>query len=221
MATDWDKELAKIDKQLASVSDEELARASAPPPARAGAAPPRAAATGAPVATPPPRTTRGWAVWLRILAAVAVGVGVVLWPYPKSCGAQLVGYLGATGVATLAGIWASVWSWRHRTAIGHLAGLAVMGTGLTLAALEVLPRIGYAYPSPGHPSNWSCEAPNVTGGASTTPTAPAPQAAPAQPQAAPQQQAPQLAPQQAAPQQAPAGAQPAPTQPAAPAPAPR
>lgn len=174
--TDWDKELAKIDKQLASISDEELARASVPPPAVRGA--PRAPATGAPVAAPPPvRPTRGWSVWLRILTAVAIGVAVVLWPYPKGCGLQLAGYLAATGVATLAGVWASVWSWRHRTALGHLAGLAVMGTGLTLAALEVLPRIGYAIPTIAHPAGWSCEAPLPS--SAPTPTAPAPAPAPA------------------------------------------
>jgi hypothetical protein len=146
--TDWDKELAKIDKQLESISDSAIVPAapkSAPPAARAEVATERA-------------QTRTWGAFLRLALATALGVGILFWPYPKTCGVNLAGYLVAAGAVTLGGLWSSVWTWRHRTARAHVLSLLLVLWGLVLAAIEVLPHAGYAKPDASRPAGWSCSA---------------------------------------------------------------
>ena len=131
--TDWDAELKKIDKQLESVSDEALLPAkSAPTPA---------AKT---VAKEKQRTTSTLGVMLRLVLAVALGVGILFWPYDARCGLGLAGYLGAVVAVAGAGIWTSVWTWRHRAAKAHVLSLLLILWGGVLGAMEVLPRVGYA-----------------------------------------------------------------------------
>lgn len=151
--SDWDAELRKIDKQLESVSDSALipgAPKNAPPAARAEVAAERA-------------TTRTWGAFLRLALATALGVGILFWPYPKQCGVELAGYLVAVGAVTLGGLWSSVWTWKHRTARAHVLSLLLVGWGLLLGAIEVLPRIGYANPDPTRPAGWSCRVPGQGG----------------------------------------------------------
>ena len=145
MASNWDKELAKIDKQLESLSDEALL------PAKPNAAP---AAKAEHVEVQ--RTTTTLGVMTRLLLATALGVGMAFWPYEVRCGGPLFGYLAATGVVMSAGIWSAVWTWRHRSARGHMLSLLLILWGGILAAQEVLPRIGYAIPSEAHPASWMC-----------------------------------------------------------------
>ncbi|MBC7788684.1 MAG: hypothetical protein H7Z74_01950 [Anaerolineae bacterium] len=160
--TDWDKELAKIDKQLASVSDEELLRASATPPAKAGAT---AQLKAAPVPAsrglaPAVKPTRGWTVYLRVLIALGLAVGILFWPhatYPIRCGPNLFLYLGGTALITVAGMWSGLWTWRHRAGAAHVASLVVIAWGIGLAATQILPRSGYARPDLNHPTTWFCE----------------------------------------------------------------
>src|ERR1700760_637027 len=99
---DWEKELAKIDKQLGAMSDEELAAFTAKVPAKANAAPPVKGGKPAPAAASPAparaQTTKAWAVYARLLISVALGVGMVVWPYPSRCGVGLAGYLAAVTV---------------------------------------------------------------------------------------------------------------------------
>ncbi|MDQ3697079.1 MAG: hypothetical protein M3373_03500 [Gemmatimonadota bacterium] len=157
MSTNWDKELAKIDKQLSSISDEELLRANAPPPAKPGVRPPPAA-VGAPA--PAARATRGWQVYLRVALALGLGVGILFWPhdsYAIRCGVNLFLYMASTAAITLSGMWSAVWTWRHRAPVGHIASLAVMLWGVGLAAAQVLPRVGYARPDLGVPTTWMCQ----------------------------------------------------------------
>ena len=143
--SNWEKELAKIDKQLESMSDEALlpAKSAATPAARAEA-----------VAVQKSTTTLG--VMLRLALATALGVGMVFWPYEARCGGGLFLYLGAVGVLMGAGIWSAVWSWRHRSARAHILSLLLALWGGTLAGLEVLPRLGYAIPTEAHPATWMC-----------------------------------------------------------------
>jgi hypothetical protein len=158
MPTDWDKELAKIDKQLASISDEELLRASAPAPVgaekpRGGVADPRAPAS---VEKPP----RKWALYIRLLLALALAIGIVFWPhdtYSIACGVNLFLYLGASVLITGTGMWSAIWSWRHRAGGAHILSLAIMMWGLVVGASEVLPRIGYAATPGDSPPTWLCE----------------------------------------------------------------
>jgi hypothetical protein len=153
MASNWDKELAKIDKQLSSMSDEALLSKSetvpGPAPAAAKAAETLAAPSG-------PKTTSTFGVMLRLLLAAALGVGMVFWPYPSRCGTWLFAYLAASGVLMSAGLWSAVWSWRHRSPKSHILSLLLVLWGGTLAAAEVLPKLGYAIPSEDHPAAWLC-----------------------------------------------------------------
>jgi hypothetical protein len=146
--TDWDKELKKIDQQLESISDSALVPAapkSAPPAARSEVAVERAA-------------TRTWGAFLRLALATALGVAILFWPYPKTCGLNLAGYLVAAGAVTLGGLWSSVWTWRHRTARAHVLSLLLVLWGLVLGAIEVLPHAGYAKADASRPAGWSCAA---------------------------------------------------------------
>ncbi len=140
---DWDAELRKIDRQLASVPD----AASTPAQVNKGnAAPP---ATGA-------QATSAFGVYARLSLAVALGVAIIFWPYSARCGLGLAGYLAAVAVLITAGAWSSVWTWRHRAARAHTLSLLLLGWGLVLASIDVLPRVGYAKPTADHPARWSC-----------------------------------------------------------------
>src|SRR5215210_162890 len=111
----WEKELAKIDKQLESVSDEALF------PTKQAATP---AAKAAVVEKQKGTATVG--VVARLLLAVILGAAMLFWPYSARCGAGLFGYLGAVAVVMVAGLWSSVWTWRHRTAKAHVLSLLIM-----------------------------------------------------------------------------------------------
>ena len=145
MSTNWDNQLKKIDKQLESISDEALL------PSRSAATPQLKADV---VAKQQSTSTLG--VALRLLLAVALGAAMLFWPYSARCGIGLFAYLAATGVVSLAGVWTSVWTWRHRSARGHTVALLLILWGGVLAAIDVLPRVGYARPSPDHPMEWLC-----------------------------------------------------------------
>lgn len=160
MSADWDKELAKIDKQLASISDDELLNASAPAPVAPGkqrgsvGAPP---VPGSAIGTKPPRK---WVLYLRLALALALAIGILFWPheqYSIACGVNLFLYLGASVLITGAGMWSAIWSWRHRAAGAHVLSLAIMMWGLVVGASEVLPRIGYANTPGDTPPTWLCE----------------------------------------------------------------
>lgn len=162
--TDWDKELAKIDKQLASISDEELMKSAQPTaPAKAGAAP-KALAAGKPSAAPSiamPSAAAGagkpWVAWVKVLVAVGAAAGLMFWPWPARCGVPLMGFTAATGGVALLGIWSAIGTWRHRLGLAHMASLLVTVWGLALGAREVLPRVGYAIPTDERAAQWSCD----------------------------------------------------------------
>lgn len=163
---DWEKELAKIDRQLASLSDEELARPTAPPPGSAAAAapPPRGAVT-APAARVPLTAAavagsgkaKAWA-WTKVTLATAAAVGLWVWPFPARCGPPLLGLVAAAGATALLSLWSARGTWRHRLGFGHVLSLLALVASLVLGAREVLPRVGYAMPTFDRPATWSCQA---------------------------------------------------------------
>jgi hypothetical protein len=155
MTKDWDSELKKIDRMMEGASDEALlpAKSAKTPQARAEMVEKQ-------------RTTSTLGVMARLVLATALGVGMLFWPYDAKCGVGLAGYLAATGVVVAAGAWSSVWTWRHRSSRGHVLSLLLILWGGVLAAIEILPRSGYAKPDPARPG-WSCPAP-------TPPPTPAP-----------------------------------------------
>jgi phytoene/squalene synthetase len=148
MATskDWDRELAKIDKQLESVSDEALM------PTKEAKTPAAKAAV-----KEKQQNTSTVGVMLRLVLAVTLGVGMLFWPYEARCGAGLAAYLGAVAVVVGAGVWTAIWTWRHRTAKAHALSLLLMLWGGVLGSIEVLPRLGYAKPTEAHPAEWACK----------------------------------------------------------------
>ncbi len=151
--SDWDAELKKIDRRLESISDSALipsAPASGPVGARADVATERAA-------------TRTWGAFLRLALATALGVGILFWPYPTQCGADLGFYLAAIAAVTVGGLWSSVWTWRHRTSRAHVLSLLLVIWGLLLGAREILPRAGYAKADAARPVGWRCTVPGSTG----------------------------------------------------------
>jgi len=152
---DWDKELAKIDKQLESVSDAQLFPESKPAPAAPGKAPVAAAPSSAVAGDR--AAARSWPAIVRLTLAVILGVAILFWPYDNRCGAGLAGYLAAVTGVFASGVWSAVWTWRHRAARAHTLSILLIGWGLLLAATEVLPRIGYARQA----LSWSCTAPTT------------------------------------------------------------
>ena len=143
---DWAKELEKIDKHISSMpSEAPAARAAAPgPPA------------GAPAKAPAP-ATHAFGVYARLGLAVLLGAAIMLWPYEAKCGAGLAAYLAALVVVVSGGVWASIWTWRHRAARSHTLSLLIVLWGLVLTSVDVLPRIGYAKPTSQHPATWACK----------------------------------------------------------------
>ena len=155
---DWEKELAKIDRQLASMPDEQLLpereagtwKKREVPTAKAAKAP------GGSVPVERGRPRKAWLIYARVLLALALGAGMLFWPYEARCGAGLVAYLGAVAVVIASGIWSSIWTWRHRASRAHALSLLVILWGLVLCSTAVLPRIGYTKPDPLHPASWAC-----------------------------------------------------------------
>jgi hypothetical protein len=146
MSRDWDQELKKIDRQLESISDEALLPAKgAPTPAAKAEALQKQA------------TTSTLGVMFRLALSLALGAGLAFWPYGTRCGWPLLGYLASAGVVVAAGTWTALWTWRHRSGRGHLLSLALVLWGALLGAREILPRVGYATPTPEHPAVWLCE----------------------------------------------------------------
>ncbi len=142
---DWDAELKKIDKQLEKASDEAIF------PTKGPVAPAQKAAN---VAAQSTTTTVG--VFARLGLSVALGVGIIFWPYAARCGLGLAAYLAAVSALVVSGVWSSIWTFRHRAARAHMLSLLLVLWGLVLGAIEVLPRSGYAIPTESHPATWGC-----------------------------------------------------------------
>jgi len=164
---DWDKEMAQIDKLIATG-----AGGGQPSPAPAGAAAP--AAGGRAVAAAGPRPRAAFFTWLRLLLGLILGAAITQWPYERGCGVLLFGYLVAVAGVIVAGVWSTLSSWRTRSGLAHTLSLALCCWGAVLGAREVLPRAGYARAT----ARWMCPA-----GAPAAPAAPAP-ATPSRPQGA-------------------------------------
>jgi hypothetical protein len=137
---DWDKELAEVDKLLAKLPNADPTLGRSAPAARSAQAPAAARSGG------------GFSAWLWSGLAVALAVGMALWPYPHACGLQLIYYAGGVVMLVVAGIWGAVASWMRRSAVGHLLSLGALVWGFALVTAIVLPRIGYAK----QPATWTC-----------------------------------------------------------------
>jgi hypothetical protein len=132
----WDKELADIDKVIASTPT-----AGAPPARIAGAASPdpiRSAPAGG------PRKRDLFGVWLRALIGVAGAVALPFWRWGHTCGLYLYLYLASAVVIALVGLWTMRGAWTHRRGLAHVTGLLVLLYGAAFTASIILQRTSYA-----------------------------------------------------------------------------
>jgi hypothetical protein len=136
------KEIDKLLKQLPG-ADPHL-RGDPDPASPASAARPTASSAAASKLPEPSRLAQRISVWLRLVLAAGLAGAITQWPYAYECGRPLYSYLGAIAMVLVAGAWASVWAWRLRAAAAHVLALIVVFWGITLAAEQLLPRIGYA-----------------------------------------------------------------------------
>ncbi len=138
---DWDREMREVDKLLAKLpeADPTLSRGvPTVPVSRQGAVPPAGPARG-----------RAWlTTWIRVGLGLALGVGMLVWPYAYACGFKLVFYLIGATTVTVAGIWSALSSWRRRLGWAHALSIVLIIWGLALAGRQVLPRIYGKQPIP-------------------------------------------------------------------------
>jgi hypothetical protein len=141
---DWDKEMAEIDRLMAADSKSVApAAANAPMPAMARSEAPQKR-SAAPTPGAPVVRYRPVAVWALTLLGPLGAAGLAVWPYGNACGLPLAVYL--VGVAAVAGasIWTMLTAWQVRRSAPMIVGMLTLLAALTLAALQVLPRVGYA-----------------------------------------------------------------------------
>jgi hypothetical protein len=134
---DWDKELANIDRAIAK---------------QPGPAPGTTTPAGRPVTS----TARRFVAltWFWAGLAIVLGVALALWPYDRNCGIRLIFFLGAGGLALLAGVLGALTSWAHHRGLAHLISLLVIIWAAVMLMREILPRAGYAKES----RDWTCPA---------------------------------------------------------------
>jgi hypothetical protein len=147
---DWDREMREVDKLLARLPDADptLGRGvpTVPVSPRAGVGP--TATPGAAHMAGPARGKAWLTTWMRVGLGLALGVGMLLWPYPHACGFKLTFYLIGAGTVAIAGVWSALSSWRRRLGWAHTLSIVLIVWGLGLAGRQLLPRIYGKEPIP-------------------------------------------------------------------------
>ncbi len=146
---DWDKQMAEIDRLMAKSGPPSPSAPTETPrrtPAPASAPAPRREPPPAVASTLPTAMTRGGllGLWALALMGPLGAAALAIWPYSKICGTMLAVYLVGVAAVAGAGIWTMRAGWVARRGLPHLLGLATLFAALGLAALEILPRVGYA-----------------------------------------------------------------------------
>jgi hypothetical protein len=149
---DWDREMREVDKLLAKLpeADPTLGRGVptvpvSPRPAVGGVA---GAGLGGLHPAGPARGRAWLTTWIRVGLGLALGAGMLAWPYAYSCGFKLVFYLIGATTVTVAGIWGALSSWRRRLGWAHALSIVLIIWGLGLAGRQMLPRIYGKQPIP-------------------------------------------------------------------------
>ena len=145
--SEWDRKLAGIDKKLESIADDQLV----------GRVPATATPQEERVVVRERASTNSFGVFARLVLSVALGIGVIFWPYASRCGIGLAAYLFVVAVVIGSGVWSALWTFRHRAGRAHILSLLIVLWGMILGAGEILPRTGYAVPTLEHPASWSCQ----------------------------------------------------------------
>lgn len=129
---DWDKELSDIDRAIAK----------------------QPAPTG-PSTIPTAKRRFVALTWFWTGIAILLAVALMLWPFDRNCGIRLIFFIGAGGLALLAGVLGALNSWSSRSGLAHFISLlAILWAGV-MVVREILPRAGYAK----EPRGWTCPPP--------------------------------------------------------------
>jgi hypothetical protein len=133
--------------------DRAISKQGSVPPGGVPAPTPAPTARGGGLILPPAPRRRSVALtWFWVSLALALALALALWPYQRSCGLQLIFFLGAAGVTALIGLLGALASWSNRRGFAHLLALLVIAWAAVVALREVLPRVGYAKAS----QPWMC-----------------------------------------------------------------
>lgn len=92
---------------------------------------------------PMPAFTEVTAVRAWVGLGAALAIAMPFWPYAKAYSWGLFLYLFAVALVIFSGIWSARLTWLTRLAIAHTLAVTILVWGVTLAAAETLPRIGY------------------------------------------------------------------------------
>jgi hypothetical protein len=110
----------------------------------------------------PPGWQRSWG-WVTL--ALALCAGLAHWPYARSCGVPLYGYLSVVTLLPAIAFRAAIASWTDRRAVAHVFAVLMVFGGVGFAAEVVLPRVHYAQEE----ASWQCASAATGGSAATTP----------------------------------------------------
>ncbi len=145
---DWDREMREVDKLLAKLPEADPTLGRGVPTVPVSPRPAIVGVGGGTLQTGPARGRAWITTWMRVGLGLALGIGMLVWPYTHACGLKLVFYLiGATAV-TVAGVWSALTSWKRRLGIAHTLSIILIVWGLALAGRQLLPRVYGKTPIP-------------------------------------------------------------------------
>jgi hypothetical protein len=146
---DWDREMREVDKLLAKLPDADPSLGRGVPTVPVSPRPGLSAAASPGAMHAGPARGKAWVTtWMRVGLGVALGVGMILWPYTHACGLRLAFYLTGATLVTVAGVWSALTSWRRRLGIAHTLSIVLIVWGLALAGRQLLPRFYGKTPVP-------------------------------------------------------------------------
>ena len=91
-----------------------------------------------------PALSEVWMVRAWVGLGAALAIAMPYWPYAKAYSWGLFLYLFAVALVIFSGVWSARLTWLTRLAVAHTLAVTILVWGVTLAAAETLPRIGYA-----------------------------------------------------------------------------
>jgi hypothetical protein len=130
----WDREMADIDRAIAKQQPASTG------PVQTGSTPPA------------PQKRLVALTWFWTGLALVLAVGLLLWPFDSNCGIRLIFFIGAGGLALLAGVLGAINSWTNHRGLAHLLSLLVVVWAAVMLLREILPRTGYTKES----RDWTC-----------------------------------------------------------------
>jgi len=146
---DWDREMREVDKLLAKLPDAEPTLGRGVPTVPVSPRPGIGGVGASGAVHGGPARGRAWVTtWMRVGLSLALGVGMLAWPWPHPCGWGLVWYLIGATVVTVGGVWSALTSWKRRLGIAHTLSIILMIWGLALAGRQLLPRVYGKTPVP-------------------------------------------------------------------------